>query len=203
MSTCHFTNFYNISYSSDLWQDCLKEIRVSCQADHLYENYLDIRPENYLFFNGVICKDKIVAFGAIEHSPSKWSKSIARVLTRFWIHPDFRGHSLTKWTEKKIKMTPLVLKPQLDFLKNHNDIEVAMITRQGKHYRWLRQFLKITNLVDNCKFQIVDGIYNVCEPMEQVPESCKQKIMILPLKNINWNLYQASLDNKGLLKRLA
>jgi hypothetical protein len=197
-----FTNFYNISYDSELWQNCLREIRETCQQDYLYENYIDLNPEAYFFFNGIIHNGKIAAFAAIEHAPHKWGDAVARVLTRYWIHPDFRSHNLTKWTAKKVKVTPSVLGPQIEFLKTHKSIKIAMMTRQGNHRRGLEQFLKITNSVKDCNFEIVDGLFNVCEPMEEVPESCQQLIALSKIDEFDWSQYLQTMQNHGLLKRV-
>lgn len=198
----NFTNFHNIEYQSELWQQCLEEIRLRCQKDSLYENYRNLNPESYLFFNGLVYDKKIVAFAGIEHSPHKWGFSIARVLTRYWIHPNFRSHSLTKWTAKKIKITPLILTPQIDFLKTLNYIKAAFITRHGNYKKGLQQFLKITNMSNDCNFYIVDGQFNVCEPMNKVPESCKQIIAVTNLKNFDWSQYLETIQKQGMLKRV-
>lgn len=197
-----FTNFYNIEYQSELWQKCLAEIKKNCQHDYLYENYKNLNPELYLFFNGIIHNGNIVAFAGIEYSPHKWGDSIARVLTRYWIHPTFRSNNLTKWTAKKIKITPLILSPQIEFLKTCDYIKAAFMTREGTRKRGLEQFLKIARLVNDCNFRIVDGLYNVCEPMDVIPESCKQMIAVSNLKEFNWDEYLKNIQQKGLIKRL-
>jgi hypothetical protein len=193
--------FYKISNNSHLWQSCLEYIRSNCKHDPLYKNYVELNPDQYLFFNGIIYGNRIISFGGIEHSPAKWGDSTARILTRFWIHPDFRSHNLTKWTQTKIRYSPLVLKPQLEFLKSQTNIKVAMITREGKYKNSFRYFLNLVNKSSEYQFQLLDGLYNVCEPMNQVPDSCKQMIALSPLESINLNKYISNLQENGFLKQ--
>jgi hypothetical protein len=203
MSENAFTNFYNISYNSELWQNCLYEIQKTCQQDYLYENYINLNPEHYFFFNGIIHNKTIAAFAAIEYSPHKWGNAVARVLTRYWIHPNFRSHNLTKWTAKKVKVTPFVLGPQIEFLKSHKNIKIAMMTRQGSHRRGLDQFLKITNTIKDCNFELLSGLFNVCEPMIKIPEPCQQHIAISKLEEFNWDQYLQTMQDQGRLKRMS
>lgn len=165
-----------------LWDHCRNYIRSNCQTDPLYDNYKDLDPTQYLYFNCAVLDGQIVSFGAIEASTKKWSSSIARVLTRFWIHPDFRSTGLTKWNDDKIRFSPMILKSQLEFLKNHHEIEIAMITREGRYQNSFKEIVRLANTVSEKEFVIMPGKYNVCEPMDRVPESCKQMIALSSLK---------------------
>jgi len=203
MSADHFENFSNISYNSKIWQQCLTEIQNTCQGDYLYKNYLNIDPESYLFFNGVMRENKIIAFGAIEKSPNKWGDSLVRVLTRFWIHPSYRSKGLTKWGDNKIRFSPLVLKPQIEFLKSYQDVKIAMITREGKNLKSFREITRLANTVNDCKFEIVNGKFNVCEPMDFIPYSCKQFIALSPLVDFDYVQYLKEVQQLGMLLKVS
>jgi hypothetical protein len=149
----------------------------------LYDNYTNIDPKNYSFFNCALVHDRIVSFGAVEISEAKWGPEIARVLTRFWIHPDFRSSGLTKWGAQSIRFSPLILKPQLEFLKISSKIKVAMITREGRYRNSFREIVRLANTASQNNFTILPGKYNVCEPMQSVPGGCRQMIALCPLKD--------------------
>jgi hypothetical protein len=165
-----------------LWTQCKNYIRYHCKTDSLYDNYANLEPENYSYFNCALIDDRIVSFGAVEISEEKWGPEIARVLTRFWIHPDFRSSGLTKWGSQNIRFSPLILKPQLDFLQTSSKIKAAMITREGKYRNSFNEIIRLANTVSQNNFTVLPGKYNVCEPMHYVPEGCRQMIALCPLK---------------------
>jgi len=194
------SKFYNIKNDSDIWQNCLTFIRDNCRTDQLYKNYLNLDPEKFFFFNGVIHNNEIISFGGIEYSPTKWGENIARVLTRFWIHPSYRSQGLTKWQGNHTRLSPLVLAPQIEFLKTHSQIKLAMISREGRYKNSFSYFLELANSVKDCNFKLIDGVYNVCEPMDIVPLSCKQLIAISCLAPFDYKLYLRKLQQTGLLR---
>lgn len=194
------SKFYNIKNNSSLWQNCLDFIENNCHADPLYKNYLNLDPEKFFFFNGTIHNDEIISFGGIEYSPNKWGENIARVLTRFWIHPAYRSQGLTKWQGNHTRLSPLVLAPQIEFLKTHNKIKLAMISREGRYKNSFSYFLELANSVEDCNFKLIDGIYNVCEPMDIVPPSCKQLVAVSCLAPFDYKLHLQELQQTGLLR---
>lgn len=196
-----FTNFSQIDPKSKLWKNCLRFIKSSCHNDPLYKNYLNLDPSEFLFFNGIIHNDMIVSFGGIEYSPHKWGTGVARVLTRFWIHPDYRSRSLTKWSNNSIRFSPLVLEPQIEFLKKQKDIRIAMITREGNYKNSFKEIVRLANTVKNCNFKIINGLHNICEPLCEVPDSCKQMIAICPLSFFGYEKYLDDLQSEGFLKK--
>jgi hypothetical protein len=176
------------------WSRCLDTIRNRCNSDPLIENYLKIVPKNYYHFVAAVYADQIISFGAIEHSPQKWGPYIARVLTRFWIHPDFRTHSLTKWGAGNIRFSPIILKPQLEFLKSQNDIKVAMITRQGKYKKSFMEICRLSSEVAADNFEIDDKIYNVCGNSDD--ESCYQMIALSSINHADkWSILNNAVSS--------
>ena len=121
----------------------------------LYKNYVDLEPKNYLYFNCVVHKNRIISFGAIERSSEKWGDTIVRVLTRFWIHPEYRSHSLTKWCKNKIRFSPIILKKQIEFLKSINDgVEAMLITKEGNYEKSFEKIINLANTVSTDAFKI-------------------------------------------------
>jgi hypothetical protein len=184
-----------------VWSECLTRINNSCQTDLLYRNYKNLNPNNYYHFSVILEDNRIIAFGGIETNPNKWGNKLARVLTRFWIDPEYRTKSFTKWQSNNIRYSPLILKHQLDVLSN-SSIEFAMITREGNYKNSFIKIVELANTVSPSLFCIQEGKYNVCEKLDVVPESCKQLIAISELKNTNFDEYLNSINNYGLLKKI-
>lgn len=173
-------DFSNYSTS---WNNCLDYIKINCQKDLLYENYLNIDLDKFDCFIVVVDKDEIISFGGVEHRPERWGEEISRVLTRFWIKPTRRTQGLTKWTSDSIKYSPTVLKPQLEFLKKQNKIKSAMITREGKYNNSFKEIIRLANTVSPYRFDILSNRYNVCQPMPTIPESCQQLVSLCSFTN--------------------
>ena len=165
-----------------LWKDCTDFIKSNCHSDSLYKNYLEINFDKFLFFNCLIDDNKIVSFGGIEYSPSRWGIKIARVLSKFWIHPEYRSTGLTKWDENKIRFSPLILAPQLEFLKSQDTVKVAMITREGNYRKSFREISRLASSVSTDKFDLLDGRYDICR-IRSDDDSCWQMISISSLGN--------------------
>lgn len=166
------------------WTDCMSYIATNCTTDPLYKNYLDIQFDKYLFFNAVLDQNRIIAFGGIEYSPSRWGIKIARVLSRFWVHPEYRTTSLTKWTSDKTRFSPLILKPQLDFLSQQQDIKIAMITREGNYRRSFKEICRLASTVSKDKFEILDSVYDICR-FNNSDNSCFQMVALSAITNEN------------------
>lgn len=154
------------------WNACLDYIKLACTNDQLYENYLSIDLDKFLFFTAVLYKDEIISFGGLEQRPDRWGQGVVRALTRFWISPKYRTQSLTKWRDNTIKFSPTVLKPQIEFVKSNPEIQCVIITREGNYRRSFEEIVRLANTVDT--FNLQPGRYNVCECMNTVPEACQQ-----------------------------
>jgi hypothetical protein len=153
--------FSDLDGKNKLWQDCKQFIEKNCVNDPLYNNYLNLDNKKFLFFNGLIHCEKIISFGGIEYSPSKWGIDIARVLTRFWIHPDYRSQGLTKWSKNKLRFSPIILRKQLDFLKSQPHIKVAMITREGEYNKSFLEIVRLSSSVSDDSFEIISGLHKL------------------------------------------
>jgi hypothetical protein len=181
------------------WYRCLSYIESNCGSDQLYKNYLNIDLDYFINFIAIIYNDSIISFGGIEYNPNKWGDKIARVLTRFWIHPDYRTASLTKWDDRSIRFSPMVLKPQLEFLSTRNDIFAAMITREGKYKRSFQEIVRLANTVSKNEFSIQEGLFNVCYP-DKEDDSCRQMIALSSLKCLSIDQILTDAKEKRFLK---
>jgi len=176
-----------------VWDQCKNYIKQHCQNDPLYDNYIHIDPRKYSFFNCALLDDRIVSFGAVEISEDKWGPEIARVLTRFWIHPDFRSRGLTKWGDHNIRFSPLILKPQLEFLDTIIKIKVAMITREGKYKKSFQEISRLASTVISDSFEIADKVYNVCVYSDD--PKCYQMISLASISGHDkWDILNSALD---------
>lgn len=157
--------FDDLSQYQSMWEEVQRTIEEKCKDDPLYENYLDLNPRDYLHFAVVVYDKKIVSFGAIEYSPHKWGEDIVRVLTRFWIHPDYRSPGMTKWGPSRIRFSSIILPRQIEFLKLHHPGKIKMITREGDYKNSFRQIVDLANravIEKEDLFVMQDGLYNVC-----------------------------------------
>jgi hypothetical protein len=188
------------TYQSE-WHRCLDFIKHNCQSDALYQNYISIDLDQFLSFTILIEQGEIISFGGVEKKLDRWGESIARVLTRFWISPNYRTKTLTKWQSNSIKFSPTILKPQLEFLVKNTNIEAAMITREGNYVRSFNEIIRLANTVSENKFIIQEGRFNVCKPTNtDLP--CSQLIALSSLKNSSISNILNQAQANGFLKKL-
>lgn len=161
-----------------IWADCLTYIEQHCKKDSLYENYLSIDVTNFLCFHAAIYDETIIAFGGVEQKPDRWGDNVVRALTRFWMHPEFRTKGLTKWNDKTIRFSPIILKAQLEYLSNHGEGKTVIITREGRYLNSFREIVRLANSVSNKDFTVMPDRYNVCKPQDPPPATCVQFIAI-------------------------
>lgn len=167
--------FSGMDEKNQLWVNCKKFIQEFCVNDLLYKNYLDLDNKKLLFFNGIIHKNNIISFGGIEYSPSKWGIEIARVLTRFWIHPEYRSQGLTKWSTNKLRFSPIILTKQLEFLKTQPQIKAVMITREGPYDKSFLKIIELASTVSMSPFEIVPGLHK----LDRKPDSDEFQMIAL------------------------
>lgn len=162
----------------NLWINCIEYLKINCYRDQLYQNYIDIDLDKFLTFTAIVYQNEIISFGGIEKRADRWGEYIARALTRFWISPKYRTSGLTKWRSDSIKFSPIILKSQLEFLKILPEVEAVIITREGDYLKSFQEIIRLANAVSDRKFVIMPGKYNVCESMNEPPESCRQFVAI-------------------------
>jgi hypothetical protein len=194
-----FKHFDHFKKDNKLWQECIEYIKLNCKNDSLYENYIDLDPEKYLYFNALLDNDKIISFGGVDFRPSKWGIEVARVLTRFWIHPDYRTKALTKWSDQSIRFTPLILEPQLNFLKNQDQVKIAMITREGKYKKSFLEICRLASLVSIDSFDIFPDRYNICKRTD-TSDACFQMIALSSISDVDKYSTFKKLQKLGFLQ---
>lgn len=159
------------------WAQTKSFIKEKCKDDLLYENYIDIDLENFLSFHVMISENKIVCFGGVEYRPGRWGVDIFRVLSKFWIHPDYRSPNLTKWSDEAVALSPKILERQVEDIKKEYRDFTLMITRQGNYLKSFQRIVRLANTVNDCDFSIIDGKHNICGHLSN-QEECKQFIAL-------------------------
>jgi hypothetical protein len=145
----------------------------------------------------------IICFGAIDKQPKKWGNNLARVLTRFWIDPDYRSSGLTRWGDNAVRFSPIILSHQLKILETRPEIMIAMITREGSYTRSFREIVRLANTASDYKFQIQEGVFNICEKDSDDPDRCHQMIALCQLKNLSYHKYLEMTNQYGLLEKVS
>jgi hypothetical protein len=175
------------------WRDCINYIRMNCQSDKLYKNYLDIDLHRFLSMGLIIEDNKIISFGGAEINHARWGTGLSRVLSRFWIHPDYR-HKIVQIENTQINYSPLILKINLEELEKQEFIKAAMITREGVGIHGFSRIVAIANTATTKTFHILEGKYNVCGQLDIIPDPCQQMIAM--------SILDDSLDLEIFLKDL-
>lgn len=160
-----------------LWDDCTSFIKKQCRSDKLFENYLNIDLQKFMSMAVIVANNRIVCFGGAEINLARWGPNLSRVLSRFWISPDYR-HRLVKVKNTGVNFSPLILDKNLNALKNHPEIKAAMITREGDGKNSFSRIVDIVNTAIENPFVILDDKHNVCGNVCPVPNSCQQFIAL-------------------------
>lgn len=160
-----------------LWIDCISFIEKECKSDKLYKNYLNIDLTRFLSMAIVVIDNKIICFGGAEVNIDRWGTDLSRVLSRFWISPQYR-HKLVKVNNIGVNFSPLILDKNLTAVKNHPEIKAVMITREGEGKHSFSRIIDIANAAVEKPFTILDHKHNVCGNLYPIPESCKQMIAL-------------------------
>lgn len=174
LSELKIINIKDQNLHNQLWNDCLTDIKNLCTNDSLYENYINIDLDNFLYFTGLVLDNKIISFGGIDQRFISWGKYTVRALSKFWIHPKYRTLSLTKWRDSNFKFSPFILHNQLDFIRNLNHIKAVIITREGNYGNSFKEIIRLANTVADTPFQIMPHRYNVCDISKNIKPSCWQ-----------------------------
>jgi hypothetical protein len=154
-------------------------IKEYCLQDTLYENYANLNITDFVCLTAVLDQGKIIALSGVQEKPNRWGKNTVRMSTRFWMHPKFRISALSKYDpEQRFYFNSQLMIPhQLEFLKKL-DVDFAIITREGNYRRSFSKFIELVNYHNKTNFRVLPGIYNVCDHMPVVPESCQQIVAV-------------------------
>lgn len=171
-----------------------------CQADSLYENYINLELEDFVCLTAVIDLENIIALSGVQYNTRKWGHNTLRISTRFWIHPDHRIESLSKYQpDSRLYFNSQLMIPyQLNYASKSNK-KFAIITREGDYRKSFKKFIDLVNHHNGTDFKLLEGIYNVCEPMCDVPSSCRQMVAVYA---INGDSFEEELELLNLQDKL-
>ena len=196
---------YNII---DLISDCNAEVHLKnfkqyikdhCQSDPLYENYANLELADFVCLTAVLDGNEIIALSGVQSKPDRWGVNTVRMSTRFWMHPTHRIGSLSKYdpTQRFYFNSQLMIPHQLEYVKSSGN-KFAIITREGSYRRSFTKFVELVNFHNGTNFRVLAGIYNVCNHMLEVPESCQQLVAVHSFTNSRFEdeLIALHSDNK-------
>lgn len=161
-----------------LWNDCISFIKKECRSDKLYKNYINIDLKRFLSMAIVVVDDRIICFGGAEINVNRWGPNLSRVLSRFWISPEYRHRLVKVDNNTEINFSPLILDKNITALINHPEIKAAMITREGDGKNSFFRIVDIANTAVKKPFVILEEKHNVCGDVCPIPDSCKQMIAL-------------------------
>jgi hypothetical protein len=162
-----------------LWNNCLTYIKENCHSDPLYQNYVNLKKQDFISIAITIEDNAILAFSCAQFNVKKWGDQIARVSTRFWLHPSVRSKGLTKFTPGANTWynSQYMMRYQLDAV-NQLNLPASFISREGNYKNSFQKYINLVNNYNDTNFILLDGLYTVCGPMSEVPDSCKQMIAV-------------------------
>lgn len=147
------------SYDKE-WEQCLDYIEHSCLDDPLHKNYINLKKLDFISLPVVILDNKIIAFSGAQIK-DEWGPNIARVSSRFWIHPLHR-HSITKFNESSGPWynSEYLIKVQLEEIRK-KEIPHVFISREGEYRKSFQKFIDLVNYYNQTNFKILDDYYNI------------------------------------------
>lgn len=179
-------------------------IKEHCYQDPLYENYINLDLNDFICVTAVIDNDNIIALSGVQHKPERWGPNTVRMSTRFWMHPKYRINALSKYdpAQRFYFNSQLMIPYQLIYLKTLG-IKFAIITREGNYRRSFTKFIELVNYYNNTNFIVLNGMFNVCNHMSIVPESCQQIVAVHTFDNSSFDqeLTKLHQENKLILLR--
>jgi hypothetical protein len=174
-------------------------IKEHCLQDPLYENYANLDIADFICLTAVLDQGEIIALSGVQEKPNRWGKNTVRMSTRFWMHPKFRISALSKYDpEQRLYFNSQIMIPyQLELLKKLG-VKFAIITREGNYRRSFSKFIELVNYHNATTFRVLPGIYNVCDHMPVVPESCQQIVAVHCFTDSTFEdeLAELHVDNK-------
>lgn len=175
-------------------------IKENCSQDPLYENYANLDLADFICLTAVIEDDIIVALSGVQSKPDRWGSNTVRMSTRFWMHPKYRINALSKYdpAQRFYFNSQLMIPFQLDYLKALG-IRFAIITREGNYRRSFTKFIDLVNHHNGTNFTVLDGIFNVCNHMPSVPESCQQIVAVHSFDNTPFDIELSKLHKENKL----
>jgi hypothetical protein len=167
------------------------------KRDLLWENYVNIDLSKFEFFSALVDDDNnIISMAGVEVGEQKWGPSLARIMGRYWIRPDYRNQALIKFWGQ---LPAMHYKPQIEWCVK-NSIPCVFFSREkGSAYSAKRIADFLESQIPEIKFTVLEGTYNVCKPMPVIPESCCQLVIIAKINqdfDIDKYISDIQMENK-------
>jgi hypothetical protein len=179
-------------------------IKEHCSQDSLYDNYINLDLNDFICLTAVIDNGDIIALSGVQSKPNRWGSNTVRMSTRFWMHPKYRINALSKYdpVQRFYFNSQLMIPYQLDYLKTLN-VKFAIITREGNYRRSFIKFVELVNHYNSTNFTVLDGVFNVCDHMPIVPESCQQLVAVHSFDNASFDKELKKLHRENKLNLIS
>ena len=169
-----------------LWNNVI--IKIKNGTDELKNNYVNLTPNDFECLPVLIKNDEIITFSGLQIRSDRWAPNIGRVNSRMWIAPEHRHANLIKceYNPDKYYNTRYLLKMQIE-----RAIEIGLksvfISREGNYKTTLKAYCNLVFKNTGYRFNILSNRYNVCGPMNEIPESCRQLIAVCDFQDGYWD----------------
>lgn len=142
------------------WVNCLSYIEKHCTEDNRFKNYLNLRKTDFISLPVVIKDQKIIAFSGAQVK-DEWGPNIARVSSRFWLHPEYR-HTLTKFEKSTVPWynSEYLINVQLNVVRQ-KEIPHVFISREGDYRKSFQKFIDLVNFYNSTNFLILEGTFSI------------------------------------------
>lgn len=174
--------------------------RIKSSDDPLAKNYadLDLSYSKFPVFHCLFKDDNLVAFSAIQTNP--FPEGLCRLLTRFYIAPNYRFKKKYVRLDKPALLTEIILKSQLQWAKD-NKLKIGFISMQHlKRRSYLKRWTDLRNENPGYgKWYMHNNLYLTCPyPKEK---SCWQLISSTTLNGDDTTLCLPKMSIKDYKKR--
>jgi hypothetical protein len=165
------------NYNDELWSQCLAYIKSNCQQDVLYENYIVLDKKDFISLPVAIIDNKIVAFSGAQFRPTEWGHNIARISSRFWIHPEYRRHTLSKFEDHTQPWynSEFLIKCQIEEV-NRLGIPHMFISREGNYKKSFQKYINLVNKYNETNFRLMDEYYLIQKTPQLIAVHSKDNI---------------------------
>lgn len=175
MQNIHVVDLCQDRSFDSLWFKKIEKIKDS--NDNLKDNYTSIQFNNFESFTMLVSDDNVIAFSGLQFLPERWGHQTARVLSRFYISPEYRHGStlLTNELYTKYMLPTQISKARIMGLSS------IFVSRQYRLQSFSKFISRVNDTIQDTGFELLDGRYDVCGIEKPVPESCKQFIALKTL----------------------
>lgn len=175
MQNIHVVDLCQDRSFDSLWYEEIDKIKDS--NDNLKHNYTSIQFSDFESFTMLVSGNSVVAFSGLQFLPERWGRQTARVLSRFYISPEYR-HGSTLLTDDLY--TEYMLPTQISIARGMG-LSSVFISRQHGLMSFGKFISQVNDTIRDTNFELLNGRYDICGIEKPVPESCKQFIALKQL----------------------